>query len=484
MKTEEIELIKSKHNAAIIAPAGHGKTEMITELIDKLPGKKLVLTHTNAGVNALTQRLRKKSVAKEKYNLSTISSFCMRWCNSYPSTAGMDPDINVKDDNYYQMLHSGAVKIFSHEWSRDVLYRTYDYLIVDEYQDCIVNQHKIFVEINKRIPVYVFGDPLQAIFGFKEKLVSWKNLEFEILNNEIETSPWRWDKTNPNLGKYLSDVREQLLPSLDGQQIKLSIIPDWQSIYRIPPQEVHNAKLYQILKEYQSVLYIAKWSTDTIAFAKSTGGKFQNDETQDLKDLYQYANFLDSNDGDTIAKGLFNFILECASNAATELKSYKGHIQSGDYDFHLLKKHKDFGNRIMKVYQTHSHDDMLSVLEWIKNTKIFKLYRKELFDEMQRAIWRSRDRQITIEQAAQEIRMLPDSQSRYPNFKRLASRTLLSKGLEFECVIIDLSKINQGRYTSTDMYVAMTRAMRAIYFIIDQDSVLLDKPEGIKFKDL
>ena len=323
---------------------------MITELIDKLPGKKLVLTHTNAGVNALTQRLRKKSVAKEKYNLSTISSFCMRWCNSYPSTAGMNPDINVKDDNYYQMLHSGAVKIFSHEWSRDVLYRTYDYLIVDEYQDCIVNQHKIFVEINKRIPVYVFGDPLQAIFGFKEKLVSWKNLEFEILNNEIETSPWRWDKTNPNLGKYLSDVREQLLPSLDGQQIKLSIIPDWQSIYRITPQEVHNAKLYQIPKEYQSILYIAKWSTDTIAFAKSTGGKFQNDETQDLKDLYQYANFLDSNDGDTIAKGLFNFILECASNVATELKSYKGHIQSGDYDFHLLKKHKDFGNRIMKVY--------------------------------------------------------------------------------------------------------------------------------------
>lgn len=106
MKTEEIELIKSKHSAAIIAPAGHGKTEMITELVEKLPGKKLVLTHTNAGVNALTQRLRKKSVAKEKYNLSTISSFCMRWCNSYPSTAGMNPDINVKDDNYYQMLHS------------------------------------------------------------------------------------------------------------------------------------------------------------------------------------------------------------------------------------------------------------------------------------------------------------------------------------------------------------------------------------------
>ena len=46
MKPEEIALIRSKHNASIIAPAGHGKTEMITELVDKLSGKKLVLTHT------------------------------------------------------------------------------------------------------------------------------------------------------------------------------------------------------------------------------------------------------------------------------------------------------------------------------------------------------------------------------------------------------------------------------------------------------
>ena len=186
---------------------------------------------------------------------------------------------------------------------------------------------------------------------------------------------------------------------------------------------------------------------------------------------------MDSNDGDTIAKWLFNFILACASNAATELKSYARHINDGNYNFKLIKKYKEFGNRILKVCQTHSHYDILTVLEWIKDTKIFNLYRKELLSEMQRAIRRSRDRQITIGQAAQEIRMLPDNQSKYSNFKRLASRTLLSKGLEFDCVIIDLSKINQGNYSSTDMYVAMTRAMRAIYFITDKDSVLLDVPK-------
>ena len=57
-------------------------------------------------------------------------------------------------------------------------------------------------------------------------------------------------------------------------------------------------------------------------------------------------------------------------------------------------------------------------------------------------------------------------------------------GLEFDCVIIDLSKVNTGwgnsnRYSVTEMYVAMTRAMKAIYFITDQESVLLSAPQGI-----
>ena len=188
MKTEEIALIQSKQNAAVIAPAGHGKTEMITELVKCLPGKKLVLTHTNAGVNALTTRMDKKNISKDKYCLSTISSFCIRWCKAYPSTAEMNLQIPMTDDNFYPMVHFGAGKIFSHKWARDIIERSYKYVIVDEYQDCVLNQHQIFVEINKSIPVYVFGDPLQAIFGFREQLVSWENLCFEVLGeDEIKT---------------------------------------------------------------------------------------------------------------------------------------------------------------------------------------------------------------------------------------------------------------------------------------------------------
>ena len=183
MKAEEIAHIQSKCNAAIVAPAGHGKTEMITDQVDKLPGKKLVLTHTNAGVDALQQRMNRKGISKEKYYLSTISSFCMKWCDAYPQTAAIDAAVKMIDNKFYPMIHAGAVRIFQNEWARNVIGVTYSCVIVDEYQDCVLVQHQIFVELNKALPVYVLGDPLQAIFGFEEKLVSWKEASSGLLTN-------------------------------------------------------------------------------------------------------------------------------------------------------------------------------------------------------------------------------------------------------------------------------------------------------------
>lgn len=55
---------------------------------------------------------------------------------------------------------------------------------------------------------------MQGIFSFAGKLVDWNNLEFQRV--PVVTRPWRWDSTNPELGTYLMDVREKLLPILDG----------------------------------------------------------------------------------------------------------------------------------------------------------------------------------------------------------------------------------------------------------------------------
>ncbi|MGN1273821.1 MAG: UvrD-helicase domain-containing protein [Thermoguttaceae bacterium] len=473
MKAEEIALIQSKHNAAIVAPAGHGKTEMIAELVDKLPNKKLVLTHTNAGVSALIQRFNKKNISREKYNLSTISSFCMKWCEAYPKTGEIDSTIGFTDKRFYSIQYKGASRIFTHQWARDILFKTYSCVIIDEYQDCINEQHQIFTEINNSVPVYVLGDPLQSIFGWAGELVSWNNLGFERVY--VETAPYRWKQTCIELGEYLALVRDKLKPALNGETVYLSTVPNGTFLKRISPENVLDSTLLQETNQYQSALYITKWPTEQCLFSRQTGGVFQNDEPQSLNTLYEFAKSLDTEDGYSRANKIYDFIEETATQVHSELGSYKNHIKNGDFNFSRIKKHTDFGNRMKQLYLNHGYNDMLNVLQWIKSNSLFRLYRWELYTELMRAIRYARDNGGSIYNASQQIRMNPNNQSRYTGFRKLSSRAVLSKGLEFECVIIDLNK----RYTATEMYVAMTRATKVIYFITDQDSILLNKPEGL-----
>ena len=79
MTNAELDKIIKMPNAAIIAPAGHGKTEMISDIVRYADGKQLLLTHTHAGVDAIKNRLKKKNISKEKYTVTTIAAFCIKW---------------------------------------------------------------------------------------------------------------------------------------------------------------------------------------------------------------------------------------------------------------------------------------------------------------------------------------------------------------------------------------------------------------------
>ena len=256
MTDQEIKLIQSKHNAAIIAPAGHGKTEMITELVSALPGKVLILTHTNAGVNALKLRLERRNVSQEKYVLSTISAFCIRWSSAYPHVSYVDFSLRYTDKNFYSNRYQGTSKLFSHLWARSVILATYSRIIIDEYQDCTLEQHQIFLELNKTIPVYVLGDPLQSIFGWAGPLVSWSNLGVDIV--DIKTYPWRWEHTNRDLGQYLVDIRKVLEPSLSNKKVRMATVSQGDYIRKISPADAQAPRFLTILSKFQKVLYLTK----------------------------------------------------------------------------------------------------------------------------------------------------------------------------------------------------------------------------------
>ena len=94
MTEADLDKIMQMSSAAIIAPAGHGQTEMIAEIVKHAEGKQLLLTHTNAGVDAIEKRLQKRKVSKEKYMVTTIAAFCIKWCISYDGTGEFDKTLS------------------------------------------------------------------------------------------------------------------------------------------------------------------------------------------------------------------------------------------------------------------------------------------------------------------------------------------------------------------------------------------------------
>ena len=90
---------------------------------------------------------------------------------------------------------------------------------------------------------------------------------------------------------------------------------------------------------------------------------------------------------------------------------------------------------------------------------------------MIRSVKYAKEHRISIFEAAEHLRKDPSLQKRYEDFKYLSSRTLLSKGLEYDCVIIDMTV----PLSAKEFYVAITRAMKKI-FIVSQSSSLRLEP--------
>ena len=115
MREEEISKLKRMHNAAIIARAGHGKTEMIAEMVKSFSGKQLVLTHTNAGIDVLSKRFKKHKIQNDRFTIDTIAAFCLKWCNAYYHSASFDTSLSpfsTKEEtkSYYTSLYEGTKK--------------------------------------------------------------------------------------------------------------------------------------------------------------------------------------------------------------------------------------------------------------------------------------------------------------------------------------------------------------------------------------
>lgn len=214
---------------SVSAPAGCGKTHLIASALQRHDDSKpiLILTHTNAGVAALRARLTHMGVPQRSYRITTIDGWAMRLIGTFPHRSGHAEGILDLTDprNDYPAIRQGTINILAGDHLRDVLQATYARLFVDEYQDCLVEQHAMVSMIAEVLPTCVLGDPMQAIFGWGTNvLVDWEadvHARFPPAG-ELDT-PWRWRNVGTEaFGRWLLQVRAALQ---SGQPIDLTHAP-------------------------------------------------------------------------------------------------------------------------------------------------------------------------------------------------------------------------------------------------------------------
>lgn len=223
--TETISLLDIQ-SGSVLAPAGCGKTELIATSLAGHTGSKpvLILTHTNAGVSVLQQRMLKHSIPKEKFRIATIDGWAKRAVGMFPWNSGYALDDKSVLQDYPRVLVA-ALQLVSSGNIDSLIRATYARLVVDEYQDCSLPQHALVTGLAKTLPTVVLGDPLQAIFSFPQSpVVSWSSHVQASFRPVAQLEhPWRWiNAQSQPLGEWLIQIRAALFRG-DGIDISARV---------------------------------------------------------------------------------------------------------------------------------------------------------------------------------------------------------------------------------------------------------------------
>jgi hypothetical protein len=437
--------------AYVIAPAGCGKTELIGAAVAALDSRQLVLTHTHAGVGALRNRLRSYGVSKARTRVETIAGFALRIACAYPATSGFD--VKRPRDAQWNDVYAAATRVLSTRGGRDILAASYEGVFVDEYQDCVTDQHALVLALADVLPVRILGDPLQGIFGFKgQQLVDWSDIDasFERLPNLA--TPWRWRKANPDLGDWLLWIRPGLLegsrPDFRTGPIDVRAYSDAAQVFACG-QRIHDT----------SVVAIRKWPKDAHRVASKLGGNFTSMEEMESKDLLAQARAIGSCDGPERALKVIAFSKMCVTQVGKNLKTADDRFRVGE----LPTATNGAGNqRAVEALRKVATDDapgaVSDALAAIKNLPGSKTYRSELLGEMQKTLRLAASLPgVEWDDVAWEVRDRARRDGRTLD-RRVVSRTLLIKGLEFDHSIV----LNADELDEKNLYVALTRGSKTL----------------------
>jgi DNA helicase-2/ATP-dependent DNA helicase PcrA len=451
MSNDHAFLLAKGARVSLVAAAGCGKTELIARAVaSQDQGRQLILTHTHAGVKAIRDRLRKLSVSPRYFVVDTIAGWALKYAASFPHLSGLTTLLPKGTE--WGEVYQAALKLLDNSSVIRVIRSSYDGLYVDEYQDCILPQHEIILSLAKLLPCRVVGDPLQGVFEFEGTLIDWSNHvvpNFEALPQE--NKPWRWLNSNPKLGEWLLRLRDTLL---SGKPIDLYSGPlKWM---KATPQNQRSACFALANKTTESIVAIEKWPQGAHKIASTLNGSYVSMEEMECKDLLHWCNRIDSSSGSDRAVVVLDFSAKCFTKVSTEFKTLRTKFDSHNDNLSGLKKHKSLAQSLLTISQSQSTSLIADALRAIEAIQGAVLYRRELWNEMKNAIAKCPNGGL-LKESAWQLRNQRSTTGR-PVGKRVVSRTLLIKGLEFDHAIV----LNADSLKPKELYVAMTRGSKSL----------------------
>jgi DNA helicase-2/ATP-dependent DNA helicase PcrA len=479
MEDEEIKKFASSERGLVIAAAGCGKTELIAKAVAKWPsGKQLILTHTHAGVRALRDRLKKLGARSEHYKVDTIAGFAFRYSSSFPKTSRCETK-EPKTEEDYKQIYESCVRALANKHICDIIQKSYSGFYVDEYQDCTKRQHAIVMYLAHLLPCRIVGDPLQGIFDFvkNDPIVDWTNDIFPNFDRLPDlTIPFRWINKNKELGAWLSIIRKKLVL---GQNIDLN--PYWIYLDKsFNPRLIQIANCKKLLKNKdQSVAVICKWDNQEYSLAKNLKGAYGCMEEIECRALMHFCEKLDQLKSYERVATIFEFVSQCATSFPPEIKDiYNSYKKKKTASLRLSLKYPTLITMINSILESDRISHIAAILRYFQTIPGIKLYRRELYNEMDRTLISfDQNRDNSLKSAAWRVREAARRIGRPIGF-RTVSRTLLIKGLEFDHVMIpDVSYFNDAK----NLYVALTRGSRSLKLLSKFRHIKLPQPFSADF---
>ena len=442
-------------------PAGTGKTHLLaaaTAIAAERGERSLVLTHTNAGVDAIRKRLRSFSVPPSLFRVDTITSWAFSLVRSYSGIAGIAvsdaPDWSQSEDYL-----KGASAVACSGAIAEMHSISFDYLFVDEYQDCTLVLHAFVMALAEAIPkVVILGDRLQAIFTFGGPMATWDGhvlARFPELVLDVE--PHRWTDHNLDLGRWLLELRSDLV---DGQVFDFAshTVPGLNFVAGSAPEALAPVA-YSFRDFNETVVLLDKWPNHVATHASRLGGSYSVMEDISGNFMRSQLKDLPAERDTQLASWFALFAKACVVGLSGMDAAVLRRLAQNHGITHYTRAGIEPALAAFDQLRLNPTYAQLAITAGIvTSTSGLRVYRWEAWNDTLKAIGMTAE---NGEPAVENLARVRDRLRRTGrrNDSRIASRTLLVKGLEYDHVVIaDLGKMRDP----CNLYVALSRARKSV----------------------